>query len=222
MTKVRVLAFTLMQMLLVIGIIILLIALIFPVILRARSASYKSNCGQQLAQIGVALAVYREEYGTLPRHHGWVTSLRILAINGFVSMELLFCPADGLGVYASRFAACGGQGTEFPISYLTIFWWDDRLWKQIQKADPNHGLVACRLHGYRTEWYGEGLRDFCREWAFMFEGPLLRLRKDGSVESATFHLGRNPSQGAPGMVEPRFTYWYLFTDAPDPWGFRNP
>lgn len=77
------------------------------------------------------------------------------------------------------------------------------------------GVAACRLHGNRTESFEDGLRNFCAAAWLMFEGPLLRLRKDGSVQTAKLTLDRSSLPGA-GRG---FSLWNLFTDEPNP--FQN-
>jgi prepilin-type N-terminal cleavage/methylation domain-containing protein/prepilin-type processing-associated H-X9-DG protein len=55
-------AFTLIELLIVIAIIAILAALLFPVFAQAREAARKTTCQSHLKQVGAALAMYRSDY----------------------------------------------------------------------------------------------------------------------------------------------------------------
>lgn len=64
--------FTLIELLVVIAIIAILAAILFPVFARARENARKSTCQSNLKQLGVAFAMYRQDYDQLgmPRDTG--------------------------------------------------------------------------------------------------------------------------------------------------------
>jgi prepilin-type N-terminal cleavage/methylation domain-containing protein len=59
-------AFTLTEVLLVLGILAILAALLFPAIQRARAATGRVECAQHLRQLGIALHHYHDIHGSFP------------------------------------------------------------------------------------------------------------------------------------------------------------
>lgn len=102
--------FTLIELLVVIAIIAILAAILFPVFARAREKSRQVACASNLAQLGRAFAMYRNDYnGKMPdlsagalksiQHCGWSHQLWTYYKNG----NILHCPSDNRPDTLARF-----------------------------------------------------------------------------------------------------------------------
>ncbi len=121
MTKKR-LGFTLIELLVVIAIIAILIALLLPAVQQAREAARRTQCKNNLKQIGLALHNYESTYGVLP-HAMWgngVTPCTTNQDNGFGWMVSILPQIEQANLY-QRINPQGQPGI-FSVAMIAQFY----------------------------------------------------------------------------------------------------
>jgi len=128
--------FTLLELALVVAVLSLLLALVWPVLASARKASARTTCSSNLRQIGIAYQMYLQDHGHYPAVRD-VTVGKALA-----DKSLLVCPQD-------REMVLGGATSSYhfalwiPPSFEVI--------SEVTSVDPNIVLTSCGHHtGQKT------------------------------------------------------------------------
>jgi prepilin-type N-terminal cleavage/methylation domain-containing protein len=98
----RVLGFTLIELLVVIAIIAILVALLLPAVQQAREAARRSQCKNNLKQIGLALHNYHDVANTLPP--GWIQTM------GYAWSTMILPYVDQQPLYNTLSPAFSGTG----------------------------------------------------------------------------------------------------------------
>jgi len=88
--------FTLIELLVVIAIIAILIALLLPAVQQAREAARRTECKNNLKQIGLALHNYHDSFGSFPP--GWVSAG---GVNNFGWSVFIFPQIEQNNVYSA-------------------------------------------------------------------------------------------------------------------------
>jgi len=95
-------AFTLVEVLIVLGVVILLAALLLPVFMRVRNGARSTACMSNLHQIGLALQLYSENNGgRYPAYEGEPTNCTWVdaTIPFTKTSEVFVCPSGPNGIY---------------------------------------------------------------------------------------------------------------------------
>jgi prepilin-type processing-associated H-X9-DG protein/prepilin-type N-terminal cleavage/methylation domain-containing protein len=116
-------AFTLMELLVVVGIIAVLASLLLPSLLSAKAAGYRAHCQSNLRQLGLALSLYVDDYGVFPSADVFSFAIWKSALSYYLGPglapespgSLLVCPRAGLPEPARTYGYNGlgfgpGQG----------------------------------------------------------------------------------------------------------------
>ena len=98
--------FTLIELLVVIAVIAVLIALLLPAVQQAREAARRSQCKNNLKQIGLALHGYHETINVLPPGYGGVPYMSTGNLWGWSAMILPYL--DQATIYNTLAQATGG------------------------------------------------------------------------------------------------------------------
>jgi len=141
--------FTLVELLVVIGIVAILIALLLPAIMAAREAARRSQCQSNLKQLGVALALYEDAQKCFPPG--------AIAGNGESLQDLLNLPGDQVGIRHNGFALLLPYFEEANIGYDYLLRWDQQEPKVPATVIP---LLVCPSADHESPYTVQAFNNF--------------------------------------------------------------
>jgi len=146
--------FTLIEVLLVIGIIAILAGFIAPTVHRARRSARQADCRSNLRQFGIALTVYRADHNG--RNPDWMSSLYPKYID---AADVYVCKSDkqrGLGEIIPRALVTGYTNPRFPrMQSVSVTDFTETI--DNHSASPRHGKQNrdIRANSYFYEFSAE-------------------------------------------------------------------
>lgn len=175
--------FTLVETLIVIALIAVLGGLILPAFVEAKAVARTAACVGKLRQIGIAMAMYRDEYGAIAPH------LSTLYPHHVPSSELLVCSADPEDGHregdpymeGDRYLASGVSYTYLPnwSHSHRLGWWDHPPDYGCGKWGDATPLAMCHWHWARGRKWRRDLTGVY--WGESPDGRVLAVSLDGCV-----------------------------------------
>src|SRR5262245_48039277 len=137
-------AFTLIELLVVIAIIAVLIALLLPAVQAAREAARRSQCTNNLKQIGLALHNYHQTHNSFPLGASLNTyslsPLLYRAKNSWGAFGLMLPFLEQLAIYnAANFNWGVEEGTDSIVFWTNLTAADSQVNTFLCPSDPNAG-----------------------------------------------------------------------------------
>ena len=201
-------AFTLMEILTAIAIILLLAAISFPVLAEARRAGFRAESIEYLRQVGLAIEMYRDDHdGQLPFRH-----LDPFVETGYIKTPgILHSHVDAFrDGYGYTFSQCLDRVNpmQTKMSYETLLN-SKEFFDWVKSYDPNAAIVVDRTHGsvYRDADLS------CRQIPLYYSGRILRMYEDTHVKVAQFSLEDRTASPSTGIAWHRAK---MFTDEDPP------
>ena len=166
-------AFTLVELLVTLGIISLLAAILIPAVQAARESVRRSSCLNNLKQLGLALQNYQSAHGIFPGHATGARFSPFVALLPFMEMGNIY---NAINVDVSETDGRGSVNETAATTTLSV------LLCPSESMDRTHegcsSYAACAGYGYRSGRPKNGL--------FVSRGARLEAVTDGASNTAAF------------------------------------
>lgn len=200
--------FTIIELLVVIGIIGLLVSLILPAVQAAREAARRVRCTNNLRQIGLAMHNYEGAWGVFPPapmlvfHSAFTIDGK--PIGSFISPHALLLPYLEQATLHQSINFETSTGNEYEIALRGA-----NVTAASQTVAvflcPSDGLTAARPYGVTNYRINGGVCGYCREGnedgATSYTGLAVAEFRDGL--SSTLAFSEKNVGGTPGHFDPR-------------------
>lgn len=246
MSRVRHAGFTLVELLVVIAIIGLLVALLLPAIQAAREAARRSQCVNNLRQLGVGLHNYHSTYNTFPSAGygygactGGTGDPRILNASGWLSMlpfleqQALYdrwnkseCVSTQNQAYCCSLAAAGGTLVGDPVAngnYLVV---SERIPVLSCPSDPGdyqltgsaYGITpSSPLPGAKTNYDFSASTDEMYSCTYWKNAALTARPMFGQNSTTTIQKVTDGTSNTVAVIE---TLYSVYNGTCPAWGYR--
>lgn len=194
----RTAGFTLIEMMVVVVIIAVLAAILLPVVFNARESAIKAKCITQMAEIGRAVAMYKQDFGgAYPDNANPMQKL----VNAKLLGKVLTCPkdtddkSDSYGASYNYWGYAAGSLSPEPLktrdeaqaTYSALT--NPKTGKQDFWSAPDASLVVESAGGMGTDFPGlannqagpDTIITVCGRHAEKFNGKYIILRLSGSA-----------------------------------------
>ena len=185
--------FTLIEILVVVAIIAILVALLFPVFSKARAVAKQAPCMSNLRQIGMAMAMYKSDFGELAPH------LSSVYPTYTPNVQLFICPADTSSgqhdgddyMEGNLYLASGVSYTYIPNwkHAVRLGWWQPRPRYGEGKWEISTPLAMCHWHWGAGRKWRKNLD--IPSWGGDAKGWVLILAADASVHKVRAETSAN-------------------------------